>query len=98
MRLFELFGYWDCLGAFFFTFKTFDAIVRPIFRRDVAVVEAGDAGIVANFRLVVMFQLHNFFEHVVFIMERKPDVADSAVGDCLLSPVYDSPIAELLTF
>lgn len=37
MRLFELFGYWNSLRTFFFTFKTLDALVSTFVFREVTI-------------------------------------------------------------
>jgi hypothetical protein len=54
MGLFKLFGYWNSLRAFFFTFKALDTVVGLFVFRQVAIKGAGGPGIVVDNRIVII--------------------------------------------
>jgi hypothetical protein len=55
VRLFEVFGYWNSLRAFFFTFKAFDTVIGLFIFWEVLIMEAGGPGIVVAKGIVIIY-------------------------------------------
>jgi hypothetical protein len=54
MRLFEVFGYWNSLRAFFFTFKALDTVIGLFLFWEIPIMEARGPGIVVDKGIVII--------------------------------------------
>ena len=64
MRFFKLLGYGNPLGAFFFTFKTLDALVGPFVVREIAIQKAGSPRVFVDKRIIIVFQYIGNFDAI----------------------------------